>query len=82
MAIPSTIVKNVPSIIEIVDPIAGNRVILDIVNKVAHRTVPQPTPQVIMPRVAGSTPLKGVVIPGTTTTVIPAAPPSDRAVGH
>jgi hypothetical protein len=67
MAVPSTIVKNVPSMIEIADPVAGYRIVLDPVNKVAHRTVGQRSPQMILPRMAGSTPSKGVVTSGAVT---------------
>jgi len=81
MAIPSAIVKNVPSIIEIADPVAGTRIILDTVYKVAHRTVAPPPPQVVLPRVAGSTPPIGVITPGVAKTVVPAAPPQTERLG-
>jgi hypothetical protein len=72
IAIPSNIVKNGPSIIEIVDPVAGNRVILDTVNKVAHRTVVQ---------LPGSTPLKSVAPSGVTTSVVHVASSQAEQLG-
>ncbi len=65
---PVSSVKNLPYIVEIVDPVAGQSVILDTINKVAHLTILQKPPMPALPKMASPAPNTGVA-----TTMIPGA---------